>query len=93
MPNFELNQTDSIAIAAYIWSQAKEEADKWNQAHPLPAGLREGDANEIAGRGGGDRYAKAVWFEGEFSTGQEKDLVPNLKVVASKVSGAQWIYH
>ena len=33
--------------------------------------------------------------DGEFSTplGKEKDLVPNLKDVAAKVVGPQWIYH
>ena len=29
MPNFELKQDDAVAVAAYIWSQSKEEGDKW----------------------------------------------------------------
>src|SRR5215471_17529416 len=44
MPNFGLREADAIAIASYIWSQSKEEGDKWTQAHSLPAGFREGDA-------------------------------------------------
>ena len=48
MPNFDLKQDDAVAIAAYIWSQSKEEGDKWTQEHPLPAGFREGDPNDIA---------------------------------------------
>ncbi|MGH7888865.1 MAG: c-type cytochrome, partial [Candidatus Binatia bacterium] len=99
MPNFDLKQDDAVAIAAYIWSQSKEEADKWTQVHPLPAGLREGDPNEIAK---GKKLVETVgckgchgFAEGEFSTplGKEKDLVPNLKDVAAKVVGPQWVYH
>jgi mono/diheme cytochrome c family protein len=99
MPNFDLKQEDSIAIAAYIWSQSKEESGKWTQEHPLPASFREGDANEIAK---GKKLVETIgckgchgFAEGEFSTplGKEKDLVPNLKDVASKVVGPQWIYH
>ncbi len=99
MPNFDLKQDDAVAIAAYIWSQSKEDADKWTQEHPLPAGFREGDPNEIAK---GKKLIETVgckgchgFAEGEFSTplGKEKDLVPNLKDVAAKVVGPQWVYH
>jgi mono/diheme cytochrome c family protein len=98
MPNFELKQDDAIAIAAYIWSQSKEEGDQWTQEHPLPAGFREGDANQI---GKGKKLVETIgckgchgFAEGEFSTplGKAKDLVPNLKDVAAKV-GPQWSYH
>ena len=98
MPNFDLKPDDAIAIASYIWSQSKEEGDKWTQENPLPAGLREGDANEAAK---GKKLVETIgckgchgFAEGEFTTplGKEKDLVPNLKDVASKV-GPQWIYH
>ena len=41
MPNFDLKPDDAIAIASYLWSQSKEEGDKWTQENPLPAGLRE----------------------------------------------------
>ena len=87
------------AIAAYIWSQSKEEGDKWTQENPPPAGLREGDANEVAK---GKKLVETIgckgchgFAEGEFTTplGKEKDLVPNLKDVAAKVTGPQWIYH
>jgi len=99
MPNFDLKQDDALAIAAYIWSQSKEEADKWTQEHPLPGGFREGDPNDIAK---GKKLVETVgckgchgFAEGEFSTplGKEKDLVPNLKDVAAKVVGPQWVYH
>jgi mono/diheme cytochrome c family protein len=99
MPNFDLKQDDAVAIAAYIWSQSKEDADKWSQEHPLPAGFRESDANEIAK---GKKLVETVgckgchgFADGEFSTplGKEKDVVPNLKDVASKVVGPQWVYH
>lgn len=99
MPNFELNREDALAIAAYLWSQSKEEADNWLKQNPLPAGLREGDANEIAR---GKKLVETVgckgchgFAEGEFTTplGKEKDLVPNLKDLASKGVGAQWLYH
>ncbi|MGH7928052.1 MAG: c-type cytochrome, partial [Candidatus Binatia bacterium] len=46
MPNFELKREDATAIAAYLWSSAKEEGDKWLKEHPLPAGFREGEANQ-----------------------------------------------
>jgi len=99
MPNFELKQDEALAIAAYIWSQSREEGDKWTQEHPVPAGFREGDANEIAR---GKKLVETIgckgchgFAEGEFSTplGKEKDLVPNLKDIAAKVVGPQWIYH
>jgi mono/diheme cytochrome c family protein len=99
MPNFELKTEDALAIAAFIWSQSKEESDKWLQEHPAPAGFREGDANEIAK---GKKLVETVgckgchgFAEGEFSTplGKGKDLVPNLKDIAAKVGGPQWIYH
>lgn len=99
MPNFDLKADDSLAIAAYIWAQAKEEGEKWLQEHPLPAGFREGDANEIAK---GKKLVETIgckgchgFAEGEFTTplGKSKDLIPNLKDVAAKVTGPQWIYH
>lgn len=99
MPNFELSREDSIAIAAYLWSQSKEEGETWLKQNPLPAGFREGDANEIAS---GKKLVETVgckgchgFAEGEFTTpmGKDKDLVPNLKDVASKGIGPQWIYH
>ena len=39
--------------------------------------------------------AATVFAEGEFTTplGKAKDLVPNLKDIAAKVTGPQWIYH
>ncbi|HEX2931762.1 MAG TPA: c-type cytochrome, partial [Candidatus Binatia bacterium] len=99
MPNFDLREDDAIAIASYIWSQSKEEGDKWTSEHPLPGGFREGDQNEAAK---GKKLIETIgckgchgFAEGEFSTplGKSKDLVPNLKDVASKVVGPQWIYH
>lgn len=99
MPNFDLKADDSLAIASYIWSQAKEESDKWLQENPMPAGYREGDATDIAK---GKKLVETIgckgchgMADGEFSTplGKEKDLVPNLKDIAAKVTGPQWIYH
>jgi mono/diheme cytochrome c family protein/cytochrome c2/peptidoglycan hydrolase CwlO-like protein len=98
MPNFDLKQDDAVAITAFLWSLSKEEGDQWTQAHPLPAGVREGGANEAAK---GKKLVETIgckgchgFAEGEFSTtiGKEKDLVPNLKDIASKV-GPQWAYH
>jgi mono/diheme cytochrome c family protein len=98
MPNFDLKQDDAIAIAAYIWSQSKEEGDKWTQEHPMPAAFREGDPNDVAK---GKKLVETIgckgchgFAEGEFSTplGKAKDLVPNLKDVAAKV-GPQWVFH
>ena len=98
MPNFELKPEDAVAIAAYVWSSAKEEGDKWLQEHSLPAGFREGDAN-LAARG--KTLVETIgckgchgFADGEFSTpvGKGKDLVPNLKDISAK-TGAQWIYH
>jgi mono/diheme cytochrome c family protein len=98
MPNFDLKQDDALAIAAFLWSLSKEEGDQWTQEHPLPAGVREGNASEIAK---GKKLVESIgckgchgFAEGEFSTtlGKEKDLVPNLKDIASKV-GPQWVYH
>jgi len=99
MPNFELKQDDAVAVAAFIWSQSKEEGDKWTQEHPAPAGFREGDTNDIAK---GKKLVETIgckgchgFAEGEFSTplGKSKDLVPNLKDIAAKGVGSQWIYH
>lgn len=99
MPNFELKADDAVAIAAYVWSQSKEESDKWTQEHPAPAGFRDGDPNDIAK---GKKLVETIgckgchgFTAGESSTplGKEKDLVPNLKDIAAKVAGPQWIYH
>lgn len=98
MPNFELKPEDAVSIAAYIWSQSKEEGDKWAQAHPLPAGVRDGDANAVAK---GKQLVDSIgckgchgFAEGEFSTplGQNKDLIPNLRDIAAKTN-PRWIYH
>ena len=98
MPNFDLKQEEAVAIAAYLWSASKEDGDKWKQEHSLPSGFREGDASEVAK---GKNLVESIgckgchgFAEGEFSTalGTDKDLVPNLKDVASKV-GPQWVYH
>lgn len=98
MPHFDFKQDEAVAVAAYLWSLSKEEGDQWLQEHPLPAGFREGDANE-AGRG--KKLVETIgckgchgFAEGEFSTplGKNKDLVPNLKDIAAKTS-AQWVYH
>ncbi len=98
MPNFDIKQDDAIAIAAFVWSQSKEEGDNWTREHALPAGFREGDAS-LAARG--KKLVETIgckgchgFAEGELSTplGKEKDLIPNLKDVAAKV-GPQWAYH
>jgi mono/diheme cytochrome c family protein/predicted nucleic acid-binding Zn-ribbon protein len=98
MPNFELKQEDAVAIASYIWSQSKEEGDKWTKEHPLPANVRDGEANAVAR---GKQLVETIgckgchgFADGELSTplGKEKDLVPNLKDIAAKV-GPQWAYH
>ena len=98
MPNFDLKQEDAIAIASYVWSQSKEEGDKWTKEHPAPAGFTEGDANAAAK---GKKLVETIgckgchgFAEGEFSTplGKTKDLVPNLKDIAAKV-GPQWVFH
>ena len=78
-------KTTPIAIASYIWSQSKEESDKWVQEHPLPAGIRDGDANEVAK---GKKLVETIgckgchgFADGEFTTplGKSKDLIPNLE--------------
>jgi mono/diheme cytochrome c family protein/predicted nucleic acid-binding Zn-ribbon protein len=98
MPNFDLKSEDAIAIAAFLWSMSKEDGERWSQEHPLPAGFKEGDANDVAK---GKKLVETFgckgchgFAEGEFSTplGKSKDLVPNLKDIAAKV-GPQWIYH
>ena len=98
MPNFDLRQEDAVAIAAFLWSLSKEEGEQWTGTHPLPTGFREGDANQVAR---GKKLVETIgckgchgFAEGEFTTvlGKDKDLVPNLKDIASKV-GPQWVYH
>ena len=76
MPNFDLKQDDAIAIASFIWSQSREEGDTWTKEHPIPAGFREGDQNQI-GKGSAAKAAtvlpkvnfprrwakKKIWFQ------------------------------
>jgi mono/diheme cytochrome c family protein/predicted nucleic acid-binding Zn-ribbon protein len=99
MPNFDLKQADAVAIASYLWAQSKEEGDKWIQEHPMPANVRDGDTNAVAR---GKQLVETIgckgchgFADGEFSTplGKTKDVVPNLKDIAAKVVGPQWIYH
>ena len=91
MPNFELKQDDALAIAAYIWSQSKEEGDKWTKEHPVPVGLS-AKAMRMRPRKG-KKLVETIgckgchgFADGEFSTplGKAKDLVPNLKDIAAK---------
>ncbi len=98
MPNFEFKPDDAVAIGAFLWSLSKEEGDKWLEAHPMPAGVKEADKNLAAQ---GKALVDSIgckgchgFAEGEFSTtaGKEKDLVPNLKDVAAKV-GPRWTYY
>ena len=98
MPNFEFKPDEALAISAYIWSQSKEESETWLKENPLPAGIREGDNNEAAR---GKKLVETIgckgchgFAEGEFSTplGKTKDLIPNLKDIATK-TGPQWIFH
>jgi mono/diheme cytochrome c family protein/predicted nucleic acid-binding Zn-ribbon protein len=98
MPNFDLKQDEALAIASYLWSQSKEEGDKWTKEHPMPANVREGDTSAAAR---GKQLVETIgckgchgFADGEFSTplGKEKDLVPNLKDIAAK-TGPRWIYH
>ena len=42
MPNFELKQDDAVAMAAYIWSQSKEEGDKWTAGASGAGGISRG---------------------------------------------------
>ena len=97
MPNFDFKEDEALAITAFLWSLSKEEGEKWLQAHPLPAGYKEGDRNLAAQ---GKSLVESIgckgchgFAEGEFSTllGKEKDLIPNLKDIASKV-GPRWAY-
>ena len=97
MPNFDLKEDDAIAIASYLWSQSKEEGDKWTQAHPAPAGVGATDPNTVAK---GKKLVDSIgcrgchgFADGEFTTplGKSKDLVPNLKDISAKV-GPQWIF-
>ena len=98
MPNFAFREGEAVAIASYLWSVSKQEGDKWLQENPMPEGLKEGDKalidqgkqlTETIGCKGCHGFAA-----GEFSTvlGQNKDVVPNLQNIATKV-GPQWIYH
>jgi mono/diheme cytochrome c family protein/predicted nucleic acid-binding Zn-ribbon protein len=98
MPNFDFKPDEAVAIAAFIWSLSKEEGDQWLQQHSVPAGFRDGDANMAAK---GKKLVETLgckgchgFAESEFSTtvGKQKDLVPNLKDIASK-TGPQWLYH
>ena len=98
MPNFEFKPDEALAISAYLWSVSKEEGDQWLKENPLPAGFREGTGNDAAR---GKKLVETIgckgchgFADGEFSTplGKEKDLIPNLKDIASKTD-PQWIYH
>jgi mono/diheme cytochrome c family protein len=98
MPNFEFKPDEALAISAYLWSVSKEEGDQWLKENPLPAGFREGNDNDAAR---GKKLVETIgckgchgFADGEFSTplGKEKDLVPNLKDIATKTD-PQWMYH
>jgi mono/diheme cytochrome c family protein/peptidoglycan hydrolase CwlO-like protein len=98
MPNFAFREGEAVAIASYLWSVSKQEGDKWLQENSMPEGLKEGDKALIDQ---GKQLTEAIgckgchgFAAGEFSTvlGQNKDVVPNLQNIATKV-GPQWIYH
>ncbi|MEK7210763.1 MAG: c-type cytochrome, partial [Candidatus Binatota bacterium] len=98
MPNFSLKEDEAVAIGAFLWSASKEEGEKWLQSHPLPAVFREGE-KELAARG--KSLVESIgcrgchgFADGEASTvlGKEKEIIPNLKNIAAKVS-PRWTYH
>ncbi len=98
MPNFSFEEGQAMDIAAYIWSSSKEEGDKWLKGHPVPPGYQGGNQSLIDT---GKALVNSIgckgchgFAEGEFSTvlGSNKDVAPNLKDVAAKVS-PQWAYH
>jgi len=98
MPNFSLKEDEAVAIAAFFWSVSKEEGEKWQEGHPLPAGFREGDKELIAK---GKILVESIgckgchgFADGEVATvlGKEKEIIPNLKNIAAKV-GPRWTYH
>jgi len=61
MPNFDLKQDDAIAIASFIWSQSREEGDKWTKEQSDPCGFREGDQNQI---GKGKKLVETIGCKG-----------------------------
>jgi len=98
MPNFDLKEDQAVAIAAYLWSSSKQEGGKWLEGHPLPQ-LYQGGSQGLIDRG--KALVNSIgckgchgFAEGEFSTvlGTNKDIAPNLKDIAAKVS-PQWAYH
>jgi mono/diheme cytochrome c family protein len=98
MPNFAFKEDEAVAIASYLWSNSKQESEKWLADHSAAAGFREGDPSLIAQ---GKELTETIgckgchgFADGEFSTvlGEGKDVVPNLHNIAAKVS-PQWIYN
>ncbi len=97
MPNFLLTEEQSRAVAAYIWTSSKPDADQWLAAHPEPEGISPDDPALVA-RGKelfdsvGCRACHAIAPD-EVATplGATKDWGPNLENVAQKES-ARFIY-
>ncbi|MEE9550438.1 MAG: c-type cytochrome, partial [Candidatus Binatia bacterium] len=98
MPNFSLEEDQAVAIASYLWSASREEGDQWLGKHPFPEGYRDHDPQLISR---GKELVESVgcrgchgFAKGEFSTvlGTNKDIVPNLQKIATKV-GPRWTYH
>lgn len=97
MPNFQLTAEQSRAVAAFIWTSSKADADQWLAAHPEPAGISPDDPTLVA-RGKelfdsvGCRACHAISPD-EVATplGATKDWGPNLQNVAQKTS-ARFIY-
>jgi mono/diheme cytochrome c family protein len=97
MPDFKFDDDQSRAVAAYIWSSSKADAEAWLAAHPDPGGISPDDPDLVA-KGKelfdsvGCRACHAITPD-EIATplGAAKDWGPNLGNVAQKESG-RFIY-
>jgi mono/diheme cytochrome c family protein len=94
MPDFELNDAEATAIAAYIWSSSKEDGDAWSAEHPEVSGVDAGNAELVAA---GETVFNEVGCRGCHAVGEDdiarpvgatKDWAPNLTRVAQKTNGS-----
>src|SRR5581483_6870566 len=97
MPNFLLSEEQATAVAAYLWTSSKPDADAWFTERPDPGGIDPANAAQVAqGKqvfdSVGCRACHAI-EDGEIATplGEVKDWGPNLRRVGEKTT-ARFIY-
>jgi mono/diheme cytochrome c family protein len=94
MPNFMFDDDQAVQIVAYLLSDTRGPSDEWRSGHPAPAvdGALAPRGKEIVESVGCRACHALAPDEVAGQLGANKDIAPNLSIIAEKTD-AQWIYN